>query len=133
MDITRKAFSILRKVVGHHMTELGNHPILEKPILLHLKFEEFDNAVVICGNYTFRDIIAFPKKVGYINADTLSMEVIAIGKSLPNSYKVSFSDDIMKLALSDFVNKVREYTVKNWVIKRKHTLTRYLEFVKSFI
>lgn len=38
---------------GHHMLKLGNHPPIDAPVLLKLRFEDFDHSVVINGTYTF--------------------------------------------------------------------------------
>ena len=41
------------------MLHLGNHPQIDNPVLLHLRFDDFDNSVVINGKYTFENIINF--------------------------------------------------------------------------
>ena len=42
---------------GHHMEELGNHPIFENPVSLKLKFEDFKHTVVFEGTHSFREIL----------------------------------------------------------------------------
>lgn len=32
---------------GHHMIELGNHPNIPRPVALKIRFEDFDNTVII--------------------------------------------------------------------------------------
>lgn len=51
---------------GDHMPGLGNHPDLDQPVLLCLKFDEFENSVVVNGNYCFRDVVRYLKTTGYI-------------------------------------------------------------------
>ena len=50
---------------GHHMPELGNYPIVPDPVCLKFRFEDFDNSVVINGNYCMRDVIWFLRHTGY--------------------------------------------------------------------
>lgn len=51
---------------GHHMIELGNHPIIPSPVMLHIRFDGFDNSVVINGNYSFKQVIDELIRVGYL-------------------------------------------------------------------
>ena len=92
---------------GHHMAELGNHPDIPDPVSLKLRFEDFENTVVINGKYCFRDIIGFLKKTQYIPEECNKVIVHMIGT--PYSYTLSFDDEIMDLRLTDFENAIEKY------------------------
>ena len=92
---------------GHHMTDLGNHPIIPNPVALKLRFEDFDNTVVINGKYTFSDIIGYLKETEYIPGNSSRLLVHPIG--IPGGLLcISFYDTIMKLPLKEF-----EAAIKN--------------------
>jgi hypothetical protein len=84
------------------MKELGNHPILENPISLNLRFEGFNNTVVIAGKYTFWDIIGLLKKHEYIPENASHLLIHQINPYKP-PYIINFKDKIIKLKLSDFI------------------------------
>lgn len=89
---------------GHHMIELGNHPHLDNPVMLHLRFENFDNTVVIAGDYSLLDIIKFLESTNYIEEKIKEVEIFPIG-DFANKYKVSYisvNDERLKMKLSEF-------------------------------
>ncbi len=98
---------------GHHMIELGNHPVIPDPIALELRFEGFDNTVVVNGKYTFGDIIEYLKKTQYIpdNSDRLNIHPVGI-KDGPLS--ISFSETIMQLPLNAFMNRIEKEIDKSF-------------------
>lgn len=93
---------------GHHMKELGNHPKLENPVSLKIKFDDFYNTVVINGKYTFNDVISFLKKGEYISDRCSMLKVYLIG-ILNNEYVIPFSDEIMDVRLVDFKDNIQKY------------------------
>lgn len=92
---------------GHHMKKLGNHPIIPNAVELKLRFEDFNNTVMMNGTYCFMDIIRELNRVGYISDDCKCVKVLLVGCG--KKYSISFSDPIMKLPLTDFVSKIQEY------------------------
>lgn len=89
---------------GHHMTELGNHPIIPDPVDLKLRFEDFNNTIVINGQYTFSDIIKYLVKTEYIPKNSSRLLVHPIGIS-NGPLLISFDDAIMQLPLREFVGE----------------------------
>ncbi len=51
---------------GHHMTSLGNCPVIPNAVSIHIRFEDFDNTVVINGAYTLREVISFIEQSGIL-------------------------------------------------------------------
>lgn len=94
---------------GHHMKELGNHPVISDPIDLNLRFEHFKNTVVINGNYHFSDIIQLLKKADYIPNNSKELIIHPIGASC-DPYRISFTDKIMEVALTEFQSVLSKYT-----------------------
>lgn len=86
---------------GHHMISLGNHPHIEDPVSLKLRFEDFNNSVVIAGKYTFMDIIKALKKTEYIPEDASYLVINAINP-YKEAYIIRFSDEIMSKSLVEF-------------------------------
>ena len=94
---------------GHHMIELGNHPYIPNPVALKIRFEDFDNTVVINGNYCFNDVISYLIKTEYVSSDCNQILVNPVG--IPNGpYTLSLSDKIMKEKLTDFEKHLEERT-----------------------
>lgn len=93
---------------GHHMPKLGNHPEIPNAVSLTIQFEDFNNTVVINGQYSFNDIICVLKRTEYIDSSCDSIEVIPIGCAY-KSYLVPSSDPIMSMCLTDFVKKIEQY------------------------
>lgn len=93
---------------GHHMIELGNHPVIPDPAAITIRFDDFRNTVVINGNYCFNDIVRYLKKTGYISEDCSRLRVFLVGTG--EAYFIPFSDSIMEIPLSDFEEKISEYT-----------------------
>lgn len=89
---------------GHHMIELGNHPYLNNPVMLHLKFEDFNNTVVINGNYSLLDVIKFLESTDYIEEKITKVEIFPIG-DFQKKYKtlhIAINDERLKMPLSEF-------------------------------
>lgn len=95
---------------GHHMMTLGNRPVIKDPVSLHLRFDEFDNTVVIAGKYTFKDIIAKLIDVGYITDEATHLTVRSINP-YRDPYMISFSDQTMNLPLTEFEKKLPDSVI----------------------
>ena len=65
---------------GHHMASLGNCPVIPNAVSFRIRFEEFDNTVVVNGAYTLREMLSFIEKSGYIDS---TIEGIIIHKINP--------------------------------------------------
>lgn len=88
---------------GHHMHELVNHPVLETPVSLKLKFEEFDHTVVFEGSHSFREILNLLYKVGYIENEKPTVTVQVLAYPQPNySEKIYFDNSILDKSMTDF-------------------------------
>lgn len=87
------------------MLALGNHPVINNPVSLHLRFDEFDNTVVIAGKYSFKDIIAKLIDVGYITDEATHLVIRSVNP-YREPYTISFSDQMMNLPLTEFENKL---------------------------
>lgn len=85
---------------GHHMPELGNHPSIPDPVLLPLRFEDFNNSVVINGNLTFRDVISYLQRYDYIPTGC-DLYVKPVGITA-GPYRVSRSDRLLGIPLKEF-------------------------------
>lgn len=92
---------------GHHMRELGNRPPIPNEVRLSLRVEEKENTIVINGNYTFMDVVRALKKNEYICADCNAVRIIPVG--VAQSYSIPFSDPIMNLCLTEFIENVELY------------------------
>lgn len=93
---------------GHHMSELGNHPVINDPVQIKLRFEDFENTIVINGKYTFRDILKYLKKTGYIPDGQRTVRVKPVGTAF--SYELSETHSFMNMKLTDFEKSIDEYT-----------------------
>ena len=90
------------------MTDLGNHPVIPDPISLKLKFDDFNNEVVINGNYTLGDVIGFLSKNDYISG-ACQIKVLGIGTG--KSYFMDADDPVVLKSiktLKDSLNKAYE-------------------------
>ena len=90
---------------GHHMTELGNHPTIPNPVALKIRFEDFDNTVVINGKYRFSDIIRFLTDTGYV-ADCHGVLVNPVGIS-DAPYFIPLDDNLLHLDLKAFSERIK--------------------------
>ena len=95
---------------GHHMATLGNHPVINDPVSLNLRFDEFDNTVVIAGKYSFKDIVAKLIDVGYITDDATHLVIRSVNP-YREPYTISFSDQIMNLPLTEFESKLPDSVI----------------------
>lgn len=89
------------------MPELGNRPRIPNEVSLKLRFEDFDNTIVINGNYTFMDIVHVLRQREYIKADCDAVKVLPVG--IAQSYSIPFSDSIMKMCLTEFIRNIELY------------------------
>lgn len=95
---------------GHHMVKLGNHPIIPDPVALKIRFEDFDNTVVINGKYCFSDIIKYLKDSHYISGFS---RLLVNPAGIPDGpYSIYPSDNIMQLKLVDFIDRIEKYNEK---------------------
>ena len=97
---------------GHHMTGLGNHPLIPDPVALKIRFEDFDNTVVINGKYSFSDIIRYLEKTDYI-ADFSQLLIKPVGIT-NGPYSIYPSDSLLRLNLVDFLAKIKELNDKRF-------------------
>lgn len=89
---------------GHHMIELGNHPLIPNPVAIRIRFEDFDNTVVINSKYSFYNIIRFLIETHYIS-DCQRVFVNPVG--IPNKpYYIRLDDNMLQLNLKDFLEKI---------------------------
>lgn len=92
---------------GHHMINLGNHPEIPNPVSIHLRLEDFDENVVINGNYTFYDVVIALKNADYVSMDCQYIKVLPVG--VRGAYSISLSDPIMRVPLTDFKKMIPQY------------------------
>lgn len=90
---------------GHHMRSLGNHPVIDNPVSLHLRFEGFNNTVVINGKYSFNDIIHYLQKGDYLPQNVKSLRINAINPQMP-TYSIPLSDGVINVNLAEFEKKL---------------------------
>lgn len=88
---------------GHHMQDLVNHPVFNNPVSLKLKFEDFDHTVVFEGTHTFRNVLNFLKRVGYVDASISQIKVQVLADPKPNySYFLDCRNSIFDDSLIEF-------------------------------
>ena len=97
---------------GHHMCALGNHPEIEDPVSLHIRFEDFNHTVVVNGSYRVCDILDMLKRSEYIPEECIFIKVIPVGCA-DKSYLLSIEDPAISLPLSEFENVIKEYNQQN--------------------
>lgn len=92
---------------GHHMEELGNHPIFENPVSLKLKFEDFKHTVVFEGTHSFREILNLLKNTGYLekNISQIKVHVLAYPKENYSQY-IELSNPILDVSIVEFENSL---------------------------
>lgn len=92
---------------GHHMDELGNHPVFEKPVSLKLKFEDFNNTVVFEGTHSFREILNLLKNTGYVekSISQIKVNVLAYPKSNYSQF-IELSNPILNVPMTEFENSL---------------------------
>lgn len=86
---------------GHHMISMKNHPEIDSPVMLHLRFDDFDNTVVFNGNLSFKEVVELFKSVEYIPQNARRIVVHVINPSTP-SVEFKLSDAQMNLPLVEF-------------------------------
>ena len=91
---------------GHHMKSLGNHPHIPNAVSLNLRFEDFDETVVINGDLCFREILSTLQNTGYTSVSVRYIQVLLSGIAGAN-YLISSSDEILELPLRDFLEEIR--------------------------
>lgn len=97
---------------GHHMVRLGNHPELPDPVSLSLKFEDFENEVVISGRYCLRDVVRFLQRSGYVDSDLAAVRVLEIptrDSVFPRRYAIPLTDPIMGVKLVGLEGALADY------------------------
>ena len=91
---------------GHHMIELGNHPLIPNPVAIKIRFEDFDNTIVINSKYSFYDIISFLTDTHYISGCS---RVLVKPVGIPNGpYSIRFDDNTLQLNLKDFLEEIEK-------------------------
>ena len=95
---------------GHHMLHLGNHPQIDNPVVLHLRFDDFNHSVVINGKYTFETIICFLKQTNYLSREACSLLIRAISP-YQEPFLISFDSELMRLQLTEFEKKLPASTL----------------------
>ena len=96
---------------GHHMKALGNRPPIDNEVALSLRFEDFNNTVIVNGKYTFTDVIGLLKRTEYIDGDCRRIKVIPIGCA-DKAYVLSVEDPITKVCLSEFDEMLDRYNAE---------------------
>lgn len=96
---------------GHHMPELGNHPEIPNAVSLPLRFDDFQNTVMINGEFRLRDVVTALKNAEYIPPDASRIRVLLIG-SLGDGDTILFSDEMMDWRLTDFLQEIRARSEK---------------------
>lgn len=86
---------------GHHMKTLGNHPQIDNPVSLTLRFDDFKNTIVINGKYCFNDIVRYLQRGEYLPSRLSHIKIYAINPYQP-PYNVLLSDPIMSENLIEF-------------------------------
>ena len=92
------------------MSALGNHPRIDNPVSLHIRFDGFNHTVVINGKYTFADIIRFLKRTEYLTKKATTLWIRPINP-YSDAYPIFFSSDLMSLPLTEFEKKLPEAVV----------------------
>lgn len=95
---------------GHHMLHLGNHPQIDAPVLLHLRFEDFNHSVVINGKYTFETIIRFLKQTNYLSGAACSLRIHTIAP-YQEPFLIPFDSALMRLQLTEFEKRLPDSTL----------------------
>ncbi len=95
---------------GHHMSDLGNRPLMANAVLLHLRFEDFNNTVVVNGNYTFNDIVHFLKQNKYVEENVKMLMVRAINPYI-ESQIISFDSEMMHISLEEFKKRLPDAVI----------------------
>ena len=80
------------------MCALGNHPEIEDPVSLHIRFEDFNHTVVVNGSYRVCDILDMLKRSEYIPEECGFIKVIPVGCA-DKSYLLSIEDPAISLPL----------------------------------
>lgn len=94
---------------GHHMDELGNHPVFEKPVSLKLKFEDFDHTVVFEGTHSFKEILNLLKNTGYLEKSISQIKVNVLAYPKPNySQYIELRNPILDAPIAEFENSLPE-------------------------
>ena len=91
---------------GHHMTTLGNHPVLDTPVSFKLSLEGFRNTVVVSGKYTFREMINLLLNTGYISPDAHEIIISYVGVA---DYRtiIQFQDDRVDKPIHVFIEDIK--------------------------
>ena len=92
---------------GHHMPDLGNHPELPDPVQLNLRFEDFDETVMVNGNYSFSDVINYLKTNGYITESLNRFPVLCVGTG--KDFTISIDDPAVQKPLSELKDTMDLY------------------------
>ena len=95
---------------GHHMLHLGNHPQIDNPVILHLRFDDFNHSVVINGKYTFETIISFLKQTNYLSREVCSL-LIRVINPYQKPFLISFDSELMHLQLTEFEKRLPDSTL----------------------
>ncbi len=96
---------------GHHMMHLGNHPDIPHAVSFHIRFDDFDNTIVMNGKYTFNDVLRVLKNSGYIEESCNHVEVIPVGCA-GKSFIISSSDPSMNNTLVEFSEIIEQYCLE---------------------
>lgn len=97
---------------GHHMTELGNHPVIPSSVAMKLRFDDFNNTVVINGKYNLKDIVKSLKRVEYISNEAHFIRIKAVYGDMRqrnnSMYSVPSQDAIMTIPLSEHEGELKK-------------------------
>ena len=103
---------------GHHMHQLGNHPVFEKPVSLKLKFEDFNHTVVFEGTHSFREILNLLKSTGYIEKSISKIEVNVLAYPKPNYFQyIELCNHILDVPMTEFENSLPQDGIVTLVLE----------------
>ena len=95
---------------GHHMAKLGNSPVIPNAVSLHIRFEEFDNTVVVNGAYSLREMISFIEKSGYLDSRIEGIIIHTINPYVSSKYFLIGDPTLdVGITLERFHSMFREY------------------------
>ena len=98
---------------GHHMEELGNHPIIPNAVTINLRVDDVENTVVINGTYSLNDVINALKRTGYVNIDYKHVMVSIREGYFRGKYIIPITDRIVDAPLSGFAENIKQYIAKH--------------------
>lgn len=113
---------------GDHMTELENRPHIPNAVSMKIRFEDFNNTVVINGDYCFMDIIRTLQKAEYISENVKHIRVLCVGNP-DASYLIPVADECLNVCLTEFMESIKQKTDELQAESGKYIYHEILEIV----